>query len=165
MKKRREVSRLYKLIVMTTSQHLQAAYIEARTRLSQVTDSITESDLKKKLSVGPNSIGFLLQHIAEVELLFCKNVFGHAEVKVVAHTIIDQKDTGVWIDIQSIQSLLNESGETIASVIANLSEDDWVTQITTKEFGTKTKAEAFGRIISHTAYHAGQVAMIQKYGL
>lgn len=165
MKKRREVSRLYKLIVMTTSQHLQAAYIEARTRLSQVTDSITESDLKKKLSVGPNSIGFLLQHIAEVELLFCKNVFGHAEVKVVAHTIIDQKDTGVWIDIQSIQSLLNESGETIASVIANLSEDDWVTQITTKEFGTKTKAEAFGRIISHTAYHTGQVAMIQKYGL
>jgi uncharacterized damage-inducible protein DinB len=149
---------------MTTSQHLQAAYIEARTRLSQVTDSITESDLKKKLSVGPNSIGFLLQHIAEVELLFCKNVFGHAEVKVVAHTVIDQKDTGVWIDIQSIQSLLNESGETIASVIANLSEDDWITQITTKEFGTKTKAQAFGRIISHTAYHAGQVAMIQKYG-
>ncbi len=149
---------------MTTSQHLQTAYIEARTRLSQVTDSITESDLKKKLSVGPNSIGFLLQHIAEVELLFCKNVFGHAEVKVIAHTVIDQKDTGVWTDLQSIQSLLNESGETIASVIANLSEDDWITQITTKEFGTKTKAEAFGRIISHTAYHAGQVAMIQKYG-
>jgi uncharacterized damage-inducible protein DinB len=149
---------------MTTSQHLQAAYIEARTRLSQVTDSITESDLKKKLSVGPNSIGFLLQHIAEVELLFCKNVFGHAEVKVVAHTVIDQKDTGVWTDLQSIQSLLNESGETIASVIANLSEDDWITQITTKEFGTKTKAQAFGRIISHTAYHAGQVVMIQKYG-
>jgi uncharacterized damage-inducible protein DinB len=149
---------------MTTSQHLQAAYIEARTRLRQVTDSITESDLKKKLNVGPNSIGFLLQHIAEVELLFCKNVFGHVEVKVVAHTVIDQKDTGVWTDFQSIQSLLNESGETIASVIANLSEDDWVTQITTKEFGTKTKAEAFGRIISHTAYHAGQVAMIQKYG-
>ncbi len=149
---------------MTTSQHLQAAYIEARTRLSQVTDSISESDLKKKLSVGPNSIGFLLQHIAEVELLFCKNVFGHAEVKVVAHTVIDQKDTGVWTDLQSIQSLLNESGETIASVIANLSEDDWITQITTKEFGTKTKAQAFGRIISHTAYHAGQVVMIQKYG-
>jgi uncharacterized damage-inducible protein DinB len=149
---------------MTTSQHLQAAYIEARTRLSQVTDSITESDLKKKLSVGPNSIGFLLQHIAEVELLFCKNVFGHAEVKVVAHTVIDQKDTGVWTDLQSIQSLLNESGETIASIIANLSEDDWIIQITTKEFGTKTKAQAFGRIISHTAYHAGQVVMIQKYG-
>ncbi len=150
---------------MTTSQHLQAAYIEARTRLNKVTDTISESDLKKKLSTGPNSIGFLLQHIAEVELLFCKNIFGHAEVKVIAHTVIDQKDTGVWTDHQAIQSLLNESGETIASVIAALSEDDWGIQITTKEFGTKTKAEAFGRIISHTAYHAGQVAMIQKYGM
>ncbi|MFN3530884.1 MAG: damage-inducible protein DinB, partial [Bacteroidia bacterium] len=33
-----------------------------------------------------------------------------------------------------------------------------------KEFGTKTKAEAFGRIVSHTAYHAGQLAIINKYG-
>jgi uncharacterized damage-inducible protein DinB len=150
---------------MTTSQHIQAAYVEARTRLSKVTDTITTSDLKKKLGAGPNSIGFLLQHIAEVELLFCKNVFGHAEVKVVAHTVIDQKDTGVWTDLQAIQSLLDESGKTIISIIASVSEDAWSTQITTKEFGTKTKAEAFGRIISHTAYHAGQVAMIQKYGL
>jgi uncharacterized damage-inducible protein DinB len=149
---------------MHTSHHLQAAYIEARTRLSKVSDTITESDLSKKLGSAPNSIGFLLQHIAEVELLFCKNVFGHSEVKVVAHTVIDQKDTGVWTDLAAIQSLLNESGQTIASIIASVEEEDWSTQITTKEFGTKTKAEAFGRIISHTAYHAGQIAMIQKYG-
>jgi uncharacterized damage-inducible protein DinB len=149
---------------MNTSLHLQAAYIEARTRLSKVTNTITEADLSKKLDSAPNSIGFLLQHIAEVELLFCKNVFGHSEVKVVAHTVIDQKDTGVWTDLTAIQSLLNESGQTIASIIASVAEEDWSTQITTKEFGTKTKAEAFGRIISHTAYHAGQIAMIQKYG-
>ena len=149
---------------MNNSLHLQAAYIEARTRLSKVTDTITESDLSKKLGSAPNSIGFLLQHIAEVELLFCKNVFGHTEVKVVAHTVIDQKDTGVWTDLTAIQSQLSESGQTIASIIASVAEEDWSMQITTKEFGTKTKAEAFGRIISHTAYHAGQIAMIQKYG-
>lgn len=28
----------------------------------------------------------------------------------------------------------------------------------------KTKAEALGRIVSHTAYHAGQMAIINKYG-
>jgi uncharacterized damage-inducible protein DinB len=149
---------------MNPSLNLQAAYIEARTRLSKVTDTITESDLTKKLGSAPNSIGFLLQHIAEVELLFCKNVFGQAEVKIIAHTVIDQKDTGVWTDLKAIQTLLLESGNTIASVIGSVLENEWVTQITTKEFGTKTKAEAFGRIISHTAYHAGQVAMIQKYG-
>ncbi|MEY4274954.1 MAG: hypothetical protein RL638_1902 [Bacteroidota bacterium] len=149
---------------MNTSLHLQAAYIEARTRLSKVSDTITEADLFKKLGNATNSLGFLLQHIAEVELLFCKNVFGHSEIKVVAHTVIDQKDTGIWTDLTAIQSLLNESGQTIASIIASVKEEDWSTQITTKEFGTKTKAEAFGRIISHTAYHAGQIAMIQKYG-
>ena len=149
---------------MLISQHLQAAYIEARTRLSKVTEMITETDLTKKLGSAPNSIGFLLQHIAEVELLFCKNVFGHAEVKVVAHTVIDQKDTGVWTDLHSIQSILDESGKTITSVVGSVSEEEWSNQITTKEFGTKTKAEAFGRIISHTAYHAGQVAVIKKYG-
>ena len=149
---------------MNTSLHLQAAYIEARTRLSKVSDTITEADLSKKLGSAPNSLGFLLQHIAEVELLFCKNVFGHSEIKVVAHTVIDQKDTGIWTDLTAIQSLLNESGQTIASIIASVAEEDWSKQITTKEFGTKTKAEAFGRIISHTAYHAGQIAMIQKYG-
>jgi uncharacterized damage-inducible protein DinB len=149
---------------MNTSLHLQAAYIEARTRLSKVSDTITEADLFKKLGNATNSLGFLLQHIAEVELLFCKNVFGHSEIKVVAHTVIDQKDTGIWTDLTAIQSQLNESGQTIASIIASVKEEDWSTQITTKEFGTKTKAEAFGRIISHTAYHAGQIAMIQKYG-
>ncbi len=97
-------------------------------------------------------------------MLFCKNVFGQAEVKIIAHTVIDQKDTGVWTDLKAIQTLLLESGKTIASIIGSVLEDEWVTQITTKEFGTKTKAEAFGRIISHTAYHAGQVAMIHKYG-
>lgn len=44
------------------------------------------------------------------------------------------------------------------------SDEDWESTITTKEFGTKTKAEAFGRIVSHTAYHAGQLAIINKYG-
>jgi len=44
------------------------------------------------------------------------------------------------------------------------SEENWSETIVTKEFGTKTKAEAFGRIISHTTYHAGQMAIIKKYG-
>jgi uncharacterized damage-inducible protein DinB len=148
---------------MSTSQHLQAAYIEARTRLLKVSETISATDLPKKLGAAPNSIGFLLQHIAEVELLFCKNVFGHTEVKVIAHTVIDQKDSGVWTGLTAIQALLAESGKSITTIIGSVSEDDWKKQITTKEFGTKSIAEAFGRIISHTAYHAGQIAMIQKY--
>ncbi len=149
---------------MNTSSHLQAAYIEARTRLTKVSKTLVVSDLSKKLESAPNSIGFLLQHIAEVELLFCKNVFGNMAVKVIAHTVIDQKDSGTWTDLNAIQAILQESGNTISNIIASVPEAEWSNEITTKEFGTKTKAEAFGRIISHTAYHAGQIAMILKYG-
>ncbi|MEY4274481.1 MAG: hypothetical protein RL638_1429 [Bacteroidota bacterium] len=149
---------------MSTSSHLQAAYIEARTRLMNVSNMLVANDLGKKLGSAPNSIGFLLQHIAEVELLFCKNVFGNMEVKIIAHTVIDQKDTGKWTDLSAIQTLLIESGDKISNIIASVPENEWSSEITTKEFGTKTKAEAFGRIISHTAYHAGQIAMILKYG-
>jgi hypothetical protein len=42
--------------------------------------------------------------------------------------------------------------------------DGWQEEIITKEFGTRTKAQAIGRITSHTAYHAGQIGIILKYG-
>jgi len=56
-----------------------------------------------------------------------------------------------------------ESAEALAAIIAQQTDADWEATITTKEFGTKTKAEALGRIVSHTAYHAGQMALILKY--
>lgn len=40
----------------------------------------------------------------------------------------------------------------------------WESTISTTGFRTKTKAEAWGRIVSHTACHAGQLAIINKYG-
>lgn len=53
----------------------------------------------------------------------------------------------------------------LISIVEKQEDADWETIVQTKEFGTKTKAEAFGRIISHTTYHAGQLSIINKYGL
>lgn len=64
----------------------------------------------------------------------------------------------------SLKKYVHESFDKLKSIVEKQSNDDWESSITTKEFGTKTKAEAFGRIISHTAYHAGQLAIINKYG-
>lgn len=101
---------------METTLHFVTLWVEARTRFSNQLKTLHSEDLSKHLGESPNSVGFLIRHIGDVELLFSKNVFGNSEV------------------------------------------------ITTKEFGTKTKAEALGRIVSHTAYHAGQIALINKYG-
>ncbi len=139
-------------------------WIESRTRFTVQLENLSESDLPKRLGDSPNSVGFLIRHMGDVELLFAKNVFGDSTVKVKAQTVIDKHDTGEWTDWNTLKDYVAESFEKLRSIVEQQTDEDWQTNVTTKEFGTKTKAEAFGRIVSHTAYHAGQLAIINKYG-
>jgi uncharacterized damage-inducible protein DinB len=148
----------------TKTQLFLELWIESRTRFSNQMENITTLDLTKKLDPSVNSVGFLIRHIGDVELLFAKNVFGATEVKVVAKTVIEKHDTGEWTNLQELKEYVVYSFETLKSIVEIQTDEDWETTVTTKEFGTKTKAEAFGRIVSHTAYHAGQMAIINKYG-
>jgi uncharacterized damage-inducible protein DinB len=148
----------------TKTQLSLELWIESRTRFTNQLENITEQDLTKKLDPSVNSVGFLIRHIGDVELLFAKNVFGATDVKVVAKTVIEKRDTGEWTNLQELKEYVAYSFETLKSIVEIQTDKDWETEITTKEFGAKTKAEAFGRIISHTAYHAGQMAIINKYG-
>ena len=79
-----------------------------------------------------------------------------------AQTLKAGKDTGEWADLDALLALVEEAGKQLEKAIAN--QSDWVAVIETKEFGKKTKAEAFGRITTHTAYHAGQSTFVVKYG-
>lgn len=149
---------------MVTTRYFYTAFKEARTRLTLVIDRLQPEDVLKRLEPCPNSVGFLLRHIGDVELLFAKNVFKNEEVQVRAKTLIDQKDSGEWTDLADLKNYVQTSFEILVHTIAQQDDDSWDEELSTKEFGTKTKAEALGRIISHTAYHAGQLAIVQKYG-
>lgn len=149
---------------MSTTTNLLELWKEARTRFSNQLSQLNEDDLKKKIASNSNSIGFLMRHIGDVELLFAKNVFGDSTVSVIAKTVIDQKDSGEWTNLNELMAYTDKSFEVLKSIISKQSEENWSETIVTKEFGTKTKSEAFGRIISHTTYHAGQIALIKKYG-
>jgi uncharacterized damage-inducible protein DinB len=149
---------------MKISETLKQAYTEARTRFTNQFSTIQEKDLTKKLEEAPNSVGFLIRHIGDVEFLFAKNVFGAKDLHVHAKTVIDQKDSGDWTNLQELKNYLATSEQNLLKIMDEQTDSDWETTITTNEFGTKTKAEAFGRIISHTAYHAGQLALTLKYG-
>ncbi len=140
-------------------------WAEARTRFSNQLKNVSETDLPKKLGNSPNSAGFLIRHIADVELLFSKNVFGQSDLKVSAKTVIAQKDTGEWTQLSALLTYQEEAFERLKQAILSQTDSDWQTTVTTREFGTKTKAEALGRIVSHTAYHAGQLALVLKYGI
>lgn len=149
---------------METTAHFVAQWVEARTRFSNQMKTIQAEDLTKKLGDSPNTIGFLIRHIGDVELLFSKNVFGSTTVQVSAKTVIAGHDTGEWTDLASLLAYVEESFSVLHHTLSAQPDSVWSEEITTKEFGTKTKAEALGRIVSHTAYHAGQIALINKYG-
>jgi uncharacterized damage-inducible protein DinB len=149
---------------MTTSQAYLQTWTEARTRFTNLLKDIKEEDLKKKLVNTKNTAGFLIRHMAEVELLFAKNLFGATDVSVHAKTVIAQHDTGEWTNLKELIDYQQEAFTKLSAIIERQTETDWEQVITTKEFGAKTKAEAIGRIISHTAYHAGQLSLTLKYG-
>jgi uncharacterized damage-inducible protein DinB len=146
----------------TKSQILLELWKEARTRFSSQLQILNSQDLVKKLPLTQNSVGFLIRHVGEVELLFAKNVFG-ANTKVSARTLIAKHDTGEWANLVDLLKYVKDSAEILETVISQQSEADWEALVVTKEFGTKTKAESLGRIISHTAHHGGQLAIILKY--
>ncbi len=149
----------------TRTQVMLELWIESRTRFTKQLPSLTEEALGKRLTPSPNSAGFLIRHIGEVELLFAKNVFGAQDIKVSAKTVMDKRDTGEWTDLKALTEFVRQSFDSLKAIIENQTEADWETVVVTKEFGSKTKAEAFGRIISHTTYHAGQLAMVLLYGV
>ena len=71
-------------------------------------------------------------------------------------------DTREWTNLDFLLALVEEAGLQLEKV--NRSQEDWETIIETKEFGKKTKMEALVRISTHTAYHAGQLGIVVKYG-
>lgn len=148
---------------MTITQAYVQTWVEARTRFSNLLPFLVEEELTKKLVNTKNSAGFLIRHIADVELLFAKNVFGATNLKVQAKTVIAQHDTGEWTNLQELLDYQQSAFNNLKAIIEKQTDEDWQQSITTSEFGTKTKAEAIGRIISHSAYHAGQLSLTLKY--
>ncbi len=133
-----------------------------RTRFTNQLNMVSKEDLLKRVHSDSNSIGWLLRHIAEVELLFAKNVFGR-ELNIKAQTIGSiAKDRGQFDELEPLLELSERAGKELSAAIQEI--EDWNSEVSTAEFGTITSAEALGRITSHTAYHAGQIALAKKYG-
>ena len=149
---------------MNQTQAILELWQESRTRLTNQFTQLNESDLLKRLHPQSNCVGFLLKHIGEVEQLFARNVFG-LDIKGSIETIGVGKDKGQFTNLQELLDYLEESKVNLEQAINKVLPDGWQEEITTKEFGTRTKAKAIGRITSHTAYHAGQIGIIVKYGL
>lgn len=133
-----------------------------RTRLTSQLDAIETKHLLQRVHPDSSSVGWLLRHIAEVELLFSKNVFGR-DLKIKAQTIGSiGSDRGQFKELDPLLEFIDRAENELSTAIRQI--DDWEEEVSTAEFGTVTKIEALGRITTHTAYHAGQIALALKYG-
>ncbi|MEX2605348.1 MAG: DinB family protein [Gracilimonas sp.] len=133
-----------------------------RTRLANQLDEIKKEHLLNRLHPDSNSVGWMLRHMAEVELLFAKNVFGR-DLNIKAQTIGSiAKDRGQYNELQPLLDLLEKAEQELGTAIQEI--EDWEEDVTTAEFGTVTRAEALARIMTHTAWHAGQLKLAVKYG-
>ena len=140
---------------------LLSLWRRARKRFSDQLGGISERDLTKKLPGTQNSIGFLIRHVAEVELMFAKNTLGGA-IDVHPLTLIAQRDTGEWTKLGELLAYVERSGKLLETLIASHADQDW-NRVAVTNVGSMTLAEALGGIISHTAHHGGQMALILKY--
>jgi hypothetical protein len=105
----------------------------------------------------------LIRHVADLELLSAKNFFG-CELEVMPKTLIAERDTGEWTDLNQLLSYQKEAHDILEGIFECLTEAEWSKPEESEVFGTKSKAEFLGRIISHTAYHVGQLGLTLKYG-
>jgi uncharacterized damage-inducible protein DinB len=149
---------------MNRTELLLSIWEEGRTRLTNQLAGITSADLTRRLHPNSNSLGWILRHVGEVELLFAKNVFGEP-IEVRASTVGPMvKDSGRFTELEPLLAHLEEAHQALRSAFARQSAEDWEAYIETKEFGRKTKAEALARVSTHTAWHSGQIVLILKYG-
>ena len=103
---------------MNKAELLVTLWEEGRTRFSYLLEQVKEEHLRKTLAPAPNSIGFLIRHIADVELLFAKNIFNATDVSIHAKTVIAKKDTGEWTNLSELLSFQELSYNTLKKITA-----------------------------------------------
>ena len=136
---------------------------EGRTRLSHATYNLAAEELPLHMPGSPNTVGWLLHHIAEWELLFATHLFPRPTAAVALKRHLNKPHIEHLHDLQLTLHRLNDSGQALENAILNTPEVAWETAVVTEEFGSQQLAAYLGRILTHTAYHAGQVMMIRKY--
>jgi uncharacterized damage-inducible protein DinB len=152
---------------MYTTELFYQHWVESRRRFTTLLDVITEgyyndfvSLLSKKVGNSSRSVGFIIRHIADVELLHSKNAFGQKDIDIVGLTMIEQYDLSEWTNWTELMEYQNYAYNCLDQGILIQTDYDWGIRLNNKVFGSKTKAEVLGSVISHTSYHAGQLSMI-----
>ncbi|MBO8164601.1 MAG: DinB family protein [Brevibacillus sp.] len=136
----------------------------ARSRYQSTLEDLKPEELSCRLLPGTNSIGFLLRHNAEVEYRFAQMFFGRElPDDVTLQTIGPVQDDGRYTDLVQLQQFMEQANAHLVNSMHALPAEKWDVPVEAP-IGTMTPREALGRLIYHMGHHAGQIALIRKYG-
>ncbi|QOS97663.1 DinB family protein [Brevibacterium sp. JNUCC-42] len=125
---------------------------------------ISEEQLSWKIPPATNSIGFLIRHIAEVEYAFSQMFFNQTPTKEEGiYTLGKVIDTGVWTNLNDLMDYTERASQFVLKSMELLPEESWDQPVESR-IGVITPRDAFGMLIYHKGYHAGQIGWIKKYG-
>ncbi len=143
------------------SETIKSIWSVSRHNLLRLCKSVEPKHMNYTIHSDSNSLGFLLLHIAEVEIIFGNSVFGF-NYPIIPKTF--KKEEGITYDnFNETMELLNKSNLLMEKAILNSTEESWDNIVKTP-IGEFTQYDAIARIIAHTAYHSGQIGLILKYG-
>lgn len=122
---------------------------------------ITPENGSWKLNPQAASIGFILRHIGEIQLLLGTFL---GEATDVANTTMGFADTGQGADLEVSRRLVEAGYDMLYGLAAGHDAGWWLEQIETPFFGEIERLRMLGHILNHNAHHTGQIALTLARG-
>ncbi|WP_127586971.1 DinB family protein [Paenibacillus koleovorans] len=141
---------------------VQPIWNAVQSRFYKTAQNLAVSDLS--LKQGTASIGYMLQHNAEVEYMFAEWFFGRKmpeglEMQTNAGPIGSDAD---YTDHERLLKMLSDSNEHLQAAMRELPEEAWHVPVGSPMGAPSSPLEAVGRLLYHTGIHAGQISLILK---
>ena len=142
---------------------LTGLWANSQKRLISTTDKLTKENLRLRLNPTTSSLGFLMLHIGESQLLLAQLFFdiGSQTEYTFGYSAADD---GREISLDLTRKAIVDSEKLIHDYIQTLPEDKWSEEIETR-FGKLSRFDALAFIVHHSSYHLGQAGLTLKRGV
>lgn len=150
---------------MTGSNLLKTLFAQNRQMARRAVAQLTDDNRHRRLTADSASAGYLLQHLAESMYPILLHSLGTPMPEGLnLRTLRGTQDEGQAGDAAYISALIEEAYAHTEESLNAQTDAQLAETVETKLWGTLARAEAFGLIMYHNAYHIGQAMLAIKRG-
>ena len=140
-----------------TTQMIKLLIEQNRHTCSFALDKVSPENLYWKLNDEAASIGFILRHLGEAQLLLGTFLGEGTEV---SNTTMGFSDTGQGADLEASRGLVEAGYGMLLRLAAERDPQWWMGTTQTPFFGEIERIRMLGHILNHNAHHTGQISLI-----